>query len=252
MASMKRTMLEMVSDICEEIEADPVNDLDDSEESIRVTKLLMNTYWDMIANRMIPEHKELFRLTALADVTRPTTLQFPDLMKKLDWFKYDINTSGTKIEYSEVKWMEPQDFIEMLNARDSSASDVTTALSVGNSVDLLVYNDKMPDYWTTFDNDYVVCDSFDSSVENTLQQSNTQCYGWVYPTITRANATIIDLQETQLQFLYNETLAKASLKLIEDEDPHANKWAKRHRSSLQSTKYREGDKVWRRRYGRHG
>lgn len=243
-------MLELVSDICEEIEADPVNDLDDSEESIRVTKLLMNTYWDMLANRMIPEHKELFRLTALADVTRPTTLQFPDLMKRLEWFKYDINTDGTKIEFREVKYMEPDSFIDMLNSRDSSASTVDTALSVDNSVELLVYNDRMPVYWTTFDNKHVVCDSYDSDVENTLQQSNTQCYGWVYPTLTRANNTVIDLEETQTQFLYNETLAKASLKLIEDEDPHANKWAKRHRSSLQDYADRQGAPRWRRMYGR--
>jgi len=250
MASIKRTMLELVSDILEDIEADAVNDLDDSEESARITNMLIQTYWDLVANRSVPEHKKLIRLTALADATRPTTLQIPDLVKKLHSWKYNKSVDGTTKEFRDVEYEEPMKFLERLNSRDSSSSDVVTSLTVADSIELLVYNDKHPSYWTSFDNDYIVCDSYKSTVDTTLQASKTQAYATVFPTITRAAGTVLDLEEAAMQYLYNETLAKASARLNEQEDPHANKWAKRHRSSLQSMKFRDGEPRYRRAYGR--
>lgn len=249
MASIKRTMLELVQDILDELESDNVNDLDDTEEATRVTNMLIQTYWDIQANREIPEKRELVRLTALADGSRPTTLQIPDLVKKMHWWKYNKTLTTTK-EFRDVIYEEPDSFIARLNSRDSSASNVVTSLTVDNSIELLVYNDKHPSYWSSFDNNYIICDSYDSDLDTTLQASKTQAWCTVYPTFTRAAATVLDLEESAMQYLYNETLAKASLRLNEQEDPHAVKWARRHRSSLQQTKFRDGNNINRRRYGR--
>lgn len=242
MADLDRTLGTLVSDILTELKADVVTDLDDTEESTIVTNIILNTFWDMVANRDIPDHVELTRLDALGDSTRPTTLRIPATIKKVDWFKYNKTLTTTK-EYRTVNWEDPLSFIERLNSRDSSASNVVTSLTVDNSVELLVYNDKHPSYWTSFDNKHIICDSYLASLDTTLQNSKTQILAIKVPSITRTWASSLDLEEVYIQFLYNEALSKASLRINETGDQKAEQWARRHRAAVQSSGDRTGRKT---------
>lgn len=249
MATIKRTMLELLSDILDELEADPVNDLDDTEEATIITNIIINSFWDIIATRDIPEHEDIIRLTSAADNTSPTALIIPDATKQIKELRYNKSDDAV-LEYRKLKWLEGSEFLDMVNRRDSSDSSVDTAVTLTNSVQLLVYNDKPPAYWTTFDNYYVYCDAYDSDVESTLQGTKCQAIAVTYPSITRSASHVLDLEESHMQYLYNEVLSRASLRINETPDQKAEQWANRHRASLQWTKHREGSKVWRRNFGR--
>mgnify|MGYP000149502562 CR=1 FL=1 len=54
----------------------------------------------------------------------------------------------------------------------------------------------MPSFYTSFDDEHIVMDSYKSSVETTLQNSKTQAYGVVYPTFTISDTFTPDLDDT--------------------------------------------------------
>jgi len=190
----KRTLLDMTQNILAEMESDQVNSLTDTPEAEAVGKIIETIYYDLIANQTFPEHRELFQFTALADSDKPNYLQYPATVTNIEWFKYDSrdSASDTAISYKEVVYMDPTAFIGMLNSRDSSTTEVDS-ISDDSSITLLIKNDANPTYWTSFDDDYIICDSYESTIDSTLQASKTQGWGKIEPTFTQSDAFVPDL-----------------------------------------------------------
>lgn len=190
----KMTLLDMVQNILSAMDSDFVNSIGDTVESDQVTAIIKETYYDLINNVLtIPEHEEIISLTALASTARPTYFQFPDGVKKITSFRYNNATlTDTDLRYEDVDWMEPKDFERYVNARTESDTNVI-AYSDFNAGKLLLINDKHPQLWTSFDDKYIVCDSFMSTVDSTLQNSKTFCLGLTEPTWTNSDTFTPDL-----------------------------------------------------------
>ena len=205
----KRTLLNMTQNILNEMESDEVNGIGDTTESAAVAQIIETAYYDLIGNIGVPEHYELMQMTALADTAQPNYLRYPDTMTDLKWFKYDKrdDASDTKINYVEVIYLDPTHFIEKVNGRDSSATEIGTIIDSTSSISLLIKNDTNPTYWTTFDDDYMICDSYDSGIESTLQASKTQVWGKKEPTFTQSDTFIPDMDLDKFPLLLS--VAKA-------------------------------------------
>jgi hypothetical protein len=54
------------------------------------------------------------------------------------------------------------------------ASESNKQLMVVNGTQFVIRNDKSPDYCTSFDQQEIIFDSFDSSIDTTLQESKTK------------------------------------------------------------------------------
>jgi hypothetical protein len=212
----KRTLLDMTQNILNEMESDEVNSIGDTTESAAVAQIIETTYYDLIANITVPEHFELMQLVALADTAQPNFLQYPSTMTLMEWFKYDSrdDASDIDINYIRVEYLNPTTFMERINSRDSSANEVDTITDATSSVKLLIKNNANPTYWTTFDDNYLVCDSYDSSIESTLQASKTQAWGKKEPTFTQTDLFIpdMDIDKFPLLLAVSKSAAFASLK----------------------------------------
>jgi hypothetical protein len=193
----------MTQNILNEMESDEVNSISDTSEAAAVAQIIETSYYDLIANITVPEHFELMQLAALSDASQPNYLQYPSTMTKLMWFKYDKrdSASDTKINYVEVKYLEPDHFLTKIDGRDSSATAVDTITDSSSSVKLLIKNDTNPAYWTSFDDDYIICDAYDSSIESTLQQSKTQAWGKKEPTFTQSDLFVPDMDMDKFPLL---------------------------------------------------
>ena len=60
-----------------------------------------------------------------------------------------------------------------MNARNSDDSSITTVTDF-NGTKLLIHNERHPTYYTSIDDEYVIFDAYNSSLESTLQSSKSQ------------------------------------------------------------------------------
>lgn len=189
-----RSLLDYVQIIMEDMTSDSVNSIGDSLESQRVASILRRTYFDLAAEFDLPSSEKLFVLTPLGDTTKPTHMRVPDNVLHVDWIKYDMKTSAadTDVRYNDVTYLEPEDFFNMSAGRNATDSNVVVVEDPTN-IKLVIGTDQNPHYWTTFDGEHVVFDSFDNTISTTVEASKVACHGRVAKQWTHEDNYIPDI-----------------------------------------------------------
>lgn len=209
----KMTLLDMVQDILSDLDADEVNSVDDTVEATQVAQIIKTCYFEMISNRNWPHLKKVIQLDASNELVRPNYLKLPERLKELSSFKYRSKTiSESVVTYSDVKYLHPDEFLRVVSSR--SVSNVNTSeIEDVSGVKLYIYNNKPPSYWTSFDDVYLITDSYDMSVEATLQKSNTQCIAYMEPLWERSDDFVPDLPGEAFSALLEESKSTAFIVL---------------------------------------
>lgn len=198
----KMTLLEMTQNILSAMDSDEVNSITDTIESTQVSEVIRETYYEIIDNLDIPSQESLILLDALTDLTKPNYLKLPDTVDHVKWIKYDYETDGAT-DYTEVSYLKPEQFLIYTTARAGQADTIeVTDFSGGR---LWILNNENPHYWTTFDNTYVVFDSYNSDLDSTLQQSKSLCWGQLYPDFEMDDYFIPTLESN----MFSKLLAEA-------------------------------------------
>jgi hypothetical protein len=204
----KLTLLEMAQNILSDMDSDEVNSINDTVEALQVAEILKTTYFEIINQRDWAHMATLFQLTASGDSTKPTHMSLSDAISKVEWVKYNkIESGGTRAKWDEVEYLTPEEFIARVTSRDSSLSTVTTVTE--QSIPLYVYNDRAPEYYTTFDDETLIFDAHDNTVDTTLQTSKTQCWGYKEPTWSMVDGAIPDLPTKAFPFMLAEAKSAA-------------------------------------------
>jgi len=238
---MKRTLLELVQSILSDMDSEAVNSLADSEEATQIASVIQDTYYNIIAARNTPEHDRLLKLTALSDTDTPTHFTYPTNVKEIRLFEYDSR---------EVYFRDPIDFLNnMPNPDDDAAVLVLDPIS---STKLYIRNDKAPRYYTTFDDEYIVCDSYDATVDSTLQASKTRCWGTQYPTFSITDEFVPDIDEVLFPYLLAESKSVCFSLFKSGSDPKVEQAARRLKSYVQNDQYKTKRENVRNFYGRNG
>lgn len=238
----KMTLLEMVQDILSDMDSDEVNSISDTVESLQVAQIIKSTYYNIIDGRDYPFLHELFQLDGNGTVARPTHMKLPDTIIDLDWIKYNKKKSTeTRNRYEKVQYKTPENFLDLINTRDSSVSTVQVVTDP-TGVQLNILNNKAPEYFTSFDDETLVFDSFDSSVDSTLQNSKLQCYGKRSVVFNITDDFIPDLPVQMFSYLHNEAKSTcfARLKQIADAKSEQNSVSQKRRMSQDAWKVVKG------------
>lgn len=231
---MKLTLLEIVQEILSNMDSDEVNSIDDTVESEQVATIVKSTYQAMISSRFWPHTRRSIQITSYSDTAKPTHMRIQDSIQKLDFLNYDkVKLGATKKDYQKIEFLEPDQFIFKTNKEDSSAANVLTVTDPGG-IELLIRTDKAPQYYTSFDDETVVFDSYDSSVDSTLKASKVQAQAYVFPAWSTTDSFIPDLPEYAFTALVEEAKAKAMFSLkqmvdqkAEQESARQNRWIAR-------------------------
>lgn len=216
---MKMTLLEMVIDILNDMDADEVDDINDTVESRQVAQIIKTCFFEMISNRNWPHLKKLIQLEASNNLTRPTHMKVPEGVKQVESIKYNKQKlSDPRIRYETVYYKEPEEFLELSHNLDSTADNVLHVVDM-DGTDILVYNDRAPTFWTSFDDEWLVFDAFDLSVESTLKKANSQVFAYVEPSWSVTNDFVPDLPEEAFSALLAEAKSTSfySLKQMTNE-----------------------------------
>lgn len=241
---MRTTLLSMVQSILSDMDSEDVNSIDDTVEAQQIASVIQDTFFNMIAARVIPEHKQLLQITSLSDSTRPTHFKYPDNVKEIENLFYNTATSGAN--YTEVYFVEPLEFLNRMDEATGLRVD-----TVAGSTPIYVRQDRMPSYYTSFDDLHIVMDSYNSTVDSVLQQSKTRAYGTVYPSFTISDTFEPDLDDTMLPYLLAEAKSTCFSLFKSGSDPKVEQSARRLKSFVQNDMYRTKRENKRPHYGRN-
>lgn len=251
MTAMKKTLLQIIQDILSDTDGAPVNTISGSLESEQVATLVEHVFYDMIANRMIPEHQELIELTPASDSDFPTHYHYPDNVKRIDTIWYDRTKALTGTgEYQQVHWCDPMSF---LNRIDNFGGNYDSVNDKNAGTILRIQNDKFPEYWTSFDDYWIVMDSYNSAYDDTLQASKVRALGVKYPVFNRFDDDYIpDIDAHLFPYLVSEARSRFFDWYKGGTTRKAEEAARRNKvHAAGEDKFRNKRPNTRNRYGRH-
>lgn len=225
---MKRTVLDIVQDILSALDAEEVNSIDDTVEATQIAHIVKNCYLNMATTRNWAGQKRLIPFNHSATLERPTHIKSPENLKELLIFKYDCSKDPTKTDYQEIRYREPDSFLRLAASRNDSTLNVESVRDVGG-VELFIVNNKPPTYWTTFDDTYIICDSYDRTVDDTLKASKTQAYAVMYPEFKVVDNFVPDIPAEAFAALFNEAKSVAFVEIKQVANQKAEQEAVRQR-----------------------
>lgn len=239
---MKYTLLEMTQDIASSLSSDEVNSISDTAESMQIATCIKQKYFDIINRTPQPEQQQLVQLDPSLDLTMPILMTVPDGITDIKWLKY-FNTDGTpEPGYQYVNILPHDQFIDMVTGFNPDETNIAsytfTDATNSFSYDFTLYyrNDRQPSYCTVINNRYVLFDSYDASIDSTLQSSKVMAWGRLIPHWSMTDNFIPELSEDQFQLLLNEAKMLAFYELKQQPHQLALQETKRGWSSIQKNK----------------
>lgn len=206
---MKQTLLEMVQDILSEMDSDDVGSIRDTPEAMQVANILKNVFYAQIATRNWPHLKKLIHLEHSGNPDKPTHLKTPENIKELEFFKYDGSKEpNLKNAYNEVKYKYPDEFLRLVSHRAPNTSTVEEVEDFSGTK-LFIINNKAPTFWTSFDDNYIVCDSYDREVDDALKSIKTQAFVVTTPKWIMMDDAVPDLPAEAFPGLLEEAKSRA-------------------------------------------
>lgn len=232
----------MVQDILSDMDSDEVNSINDSTESLQVAQIIKSTYYNIVDGKDYPFFKELFQLDTSGTVSRPTHMRLPETIIDLEWIKYDCKKSGeTRNRYTKIEYKTPEEFLEIVDQRLSTATNIQVVTDA-TGIKLNIYKDKAPTYFTSFDDDYLVFDAFNNTVESNLQNSKTQCHGKRSVAFTLSDTFIPDIPVQMFSYLLNDAKSACFVTLKQMANPKVEQQAvsQKRRMSQEAWKIKNG------------
>ena len=224
----KKTLLSIVQGLLSDIDGDEVNAISDTTESLQVAQVVQSVYEDLMTRKYQPHLKSLFALDSTTSTT-PTHMRMPENVMEVNIINYDKkNSIQTDPKVQEVFYKEPIDFLIYINGRNSDNSDVDLVTDFGGT-NIKIINDTAPTYWTSFDDEYIVFDSYDSDVDSNLQNSKSQLVGYKEPSLSIDDATIPDMPAEGFPLLISEAKKQclADIKQVDATDTSYRESVKR-------------------------
>jgi hypothetical protein len=216
----KLTLLYMTQNILSALDSDPVGSIDETVESVQVAELVKEAYFELVSQRDWPFLFVLGNLDGLGDVNNPTKMKIPDTYNKIKWIKYNKQ---------EVTYADPETFHTIISQR-------VTQAGVINSNGYVINQD--PQYWTSYDDTYIIFDGYKQSTEVTLQSSKAVVYGTQQAAWSHIDTFIPNIPEKFFPTLLAEAKSQAFVNLKQQNNVREERKATRGRMTMRNDSWR--------------
>jgi hypothetical protein len=265
---MQLTLLQYVQSILASMNSDEVNSISDTPESLQVAEIIRQTYFNVVTRTHLPEHNQFLQFEPSLNPASPVLMTIPDGITKIRWVKYfNNNTSNTSTGtdgfshdlnvdipdenvstltpppgYQDVNVIPVTDFMNIVTSYNPEDSDVESftftdsSNSFPGNFTIYYLNDQQPTYCTIISDYYVLFNSFDNTVDSTLQASKCMAYGQIIPRWSMVDTFIPLIDEAQVPLLLNEAKSLAFYELKQTLHQKAEQENKRQWSSVQKDK----------------
>lgn len=231
---MKMTLLEMTQDVLNDMSSDEVNDIDDTTESQQVAQIIKSTFFSLMDSRDWPHTKKLVQITPSGDPSLPTHMYLDGPIKQITLVNYDKAklSDGSRKKYSEVLYLEPDDFLRRCNNRDNTQATSLVVTDKDSGMEFIIRNDSAPTYYTSFNDSTLIFDSYDRAIDDTIQKSKIQVYAFVTPKWTHTNEAYPDLPDNAFTYLLEEAKSRCAFKIRQQPDQKAEQASQQHKKWL--------------------
>lgn len=221
---------------------DTITTINDTTEAYQVARCIRQAYFDMIEDLNPPEQYSLFEVTDSGTSTKPTLMTVPTDVNKIVWIKYNkIRDGETVNRFETIDFMPMDQFLNRMYQLDTDESNVGsyTVDFNGDNIQVNYVNDRAPTYYTSLANDnYILFDSYDSTIDGYLDNGKTIAYGRKIITFNLEDSFIPVLDENYFSRLLNEAKVLAFAELKSTDHAIANRNAKRSRNRSVAQKYK--------------
>jgi hypothetical protein len=241
---MKYTLLDLTQSVLSSMDSDEINSITDTVESLQVVEVIKTVYDDIVSRTDLNVNKTLFNLTASTDNTKPTLMTKPDGIDTISWIKYDgRKDTDTTPAWNTLSYMPMDAFIDYMHAYNPNETNVVSYNHVTNgyTITFTFRNDTAPQYYTSFNDNEIFFDSYDASVDTTLQSIKTLCYGSKISDFQKVDGYIPNLQPQQFALLLNEAKSLAWAELKQTTHAKAEATARRNWRHLSKTRQQVPD-----------
>lgn len=173
---MKLTLLSVVQSYLNRVSDFYVSSIFESDTSQQAAQIAEEVYYSLAQKFRDWQWKTTVgTLDSVANLERPNYLKIPDNVQRLDscTMYYNNITDDRDVDYRKVVYLEPHMFLEKMSRRSEKYEYSQVVEDFGGSK-FVVYNNTYPTYWTSFDDTYVVFDSYDSEFEDTMHEEKTR------------------------------------------------------------------------------
>lgn len=251
----KLTMLQIVNKTMEALNLDEINSISDSPDAEQIAQIAQSSAYELLNQSDWPFTIRYTALESVADGARPNYLRIPDTVTRIDYIKYD-NTNPDNavegvdlVEIDDIEWLPPQEFISMCLKRNSQ-TDAVQSVEDFDGATLLIYNDRGPSYWTSFDDEYIVFDAVDLGIESTLQGTKSQVFGKTVEDIVISDTFQLDAPAHFFSTWLAETISTAFIYMKQEASPKDEQRARRGLAVLRRNASRTDNNDGKVKYGR--
>ena len=229
----KKTCLQLVQEMLSAIGSDEVEAIDDTTEARQAYDQLQIAYDELISSRQWDFRRQSFQFEAYTRAAQPTRFKIPDNISEIFYVKYDKK---------EILYINPAEFQYLSDGRDSTSLDVVSFVYDG--APLQVLNNHAPSYWTSFDDEVIFFDSYDSSVDTGGWMTATKCFGYGlkdgcnWPDSSVADDTYPDLPEKFFPLLRAMARERAFFYLKQMDTPSDTRFVRKQKIHLNKTESR--------------
>lgn len=208
---MAMTLLEIVQRVAQYINGETVTSISDTRESEQLSSIVKETYNNLILTKAVRAKWSMAKLQSLSDTSKPTYFKIQTPIARLESVKYLVTDLEGNKSWRDLHYVTPNTFLSktVWKLGDDNVEDVIDF----SGITLYIQNDKAPDFYTLFDDDYIVFDSYNKAVENTLQQTNILVEAVVIPAFEMRDDFIPNLAEQHFPLLLSRAKLNADMEI---------------------------------------
>lgn len=232
----KMTLLEIVQNILSALDSDEVNDISDTVESAQVAEIVRETYYEQFNNITLPASTSLLKLDGISNTDSPNYMRFNSDVDNIKWIKYKDHRNQER--FSEVTFINPEEFLDIVLQHSASTDNVFLTTDPSSTVTYYIKTNKCPTYYTSFDNNYIAFDSYDSEYESTLHSNNSVAYGTKTREFMLEDDFIPDIPDNLFPLLLAEAKSVCFINLKQISSTKEEQRARRQRIRMQNDQFK--------------
>lgn len=241
------TLLKMVQKIADATDSDEIDEWDETIEGIKIQGILEDTYNEVIARRTWEFIKDRFMpLEDRLEGDPINTLRIPEQVSKIDNLKF-LNSFGNA---KTVTYREPLKFVDMMLQRNTAHDNVDSIVN-SDGIALPIRNDLPPEFYTSFDEQRITFDSYESVRGNGNQVADSVIMAHVLPVVDFTTGIgTLPIPKRMETLILNEAIATANYRLRQVRDPRSERIASRQHKQLKQLEAKTQNDRKVRTYGR--
>lgn len=233
--ALKDTLLDMTQNILSSMNGDEVNSIGDSVEALQVAEEVRTAYYILLQELEMDHQKAAIQLESVSDTARPTHIRIPDNVLYFDWVKYNYRTDSKDI-WTDLHYLSPEDFVR--RSVNMASHDAILSVEDFSGAPLYVGTDENPKYYTTFDEEYLVFDSYNNTLDSSVQKAKTLCWGSVIPPFELTDSFIPRLRADLFPRLISEAKSSCFINFKQVSNSKEEQRSRRMITQLQNRAHR--------------